>query len=191
MRALAICGSPRVGGNTQQLLVQVLDVLAGEGIAGELVHLGEKTVLPCKACGACARTKDGTCAIKTDDMHEILAKMLAADIIVVGSPVYFGSATPQIMALLDRTGYVSRQNNNPLSRKVGGALVVARRAGQNFTFAQLMYWFLINEMIVPGSSYWNIAFGLKPGDVADDAEGQRTVGRFAENLAWVAQKLQA
>lgn len=191
MRALAICGSPRREGNTELMLQRCLDTLEAEGVEVELVRLADKTVLPCKACGACAKTKDGTCATKNDDLHEIFGKMLAANIIVVGSPVYFGSATPQMMSLLDRAGYVSRVNGNLLSRKTGGAVVVARRAGQNFTFAQLLYWFMINDMIVPGSSYWNIAFGLKPGDAANDEEGIRTVTRFAENLAWTARKLYA
>ena len=126
----------------------------------------------------------------TDDFHPVFAKLIEADIVIVGSPVYFGSATPQIMALLDRAGFVSRANGNLFSRKIGGPVVVARRAGQNFTFAQLLFWFMINDMIVPGSSYWNIAFGRAAGDVNNDAEGLETVSRFAENLAWVAKKLQ-
>ncbi len=93
------------------------------------------------------------------------------------------------MSLLDRAGYVSMSNGRLLSRKVGGAIVVARRAGQNFTFAQLLYWFLINDMIVPGSSYWNIAFGREVGEVSNDEEGLATVDRFAENLAWVTGRL--
>jgi len=117
--------------------------------------------------------------------------MLDSDIIVVGSPVYFGSATPQLMALLDRAGYVSRKNGGLLSRKLGGAVVVARRAGQNFTFAQLLCWFMINDMIVPGSSYWNIAFGAGKGEAAEDQEGLATVTRFAENLAWLAHRVQS
>lgn len=116
--------------------------------------------------------------------------MKTADIIVVGSPVYFGSAVPEMMALLDRAGYVSRSNGNTyFSRKIGGPIVVARRAGHNFTLAQLLYWFMINDMVVPGSSYWNIAFGREVGEVENDEEGLATVDRFAENLAWLAEKL--
>jgi len=115
--------------------------------------------------------------------------MTEADIIVVGSPVYFGSATPEIMALLDRAGFVSKQSGGLLSRKIGGPIVVARRAGQNFTFAQLLMWFMINGLVVPGSSYWNIAFGRQVGEVENDEEGLATVDRFAEKLAWLAEKL--
>jgi len=191
MRALAISGSPRAEGNTELMLGKVLGVLRREGIEAELVSVSDKFVKPCVACGACAKNKDRACAIKDDDFHELLERMLAADIIVVGSPVYFGSATPQLMALLDRAGYVSRQNGNLFSRKIGGAIVVARRAGQNFTLAQLLYWFLINDMIVPGSSYWNIAFGAAKGQAEQDAEGVQTVTRFAENVAWLAKKVGA
>jgi multimeric flavodoxin WrbA len=119
----------------------------------------------------------------------MVERFIEADGILVGSPVYFGSATPQTMALLDRVGYVSRHNQNFLRRKVGAAVVVARRAGQNFTFAQLNYFFLISEMIVPGSTYWNIAFGREKGEVAADTEGIETVKRLAANMAWLMKKL--
>ena len=119
----------------------------------------------------------------------VLEKFQAADGILVGSPVYFGSATPQVMALLDRVGYVGRKHRQLLRRKVGAAIVVARRAGQNFTFAQLNYFFLVSEMIVPGSTYWNVAFGREKGEVANDAEGLETVTNLARNMAWLMKKL--
>lgn len=189
MKAIAICGSPRKGGNTQILLTRCLENLKRSGIDVELVSLLDKTVKPCVACGMCGQRKDGTCSIKDDDFHKIFDSMVKADIIIVGSPVYFGSATPQTMALLDRVGYVSRSSGNLLSRKIGGPIVVARRAGQNFTYAQLMYWFMINDMVVPGSSYWNVAFGRAAGEVEDDEEALNTIDRFSENLSWLASKL--
>ncbi len=189
MKAIAICGSPREGGNTQTLLATCLDVLQSEGIDVEFIPLRKHTVKGCIACTTCYKTKDKTCAIKDDDFHDIFQVMQQADIIVVGSPVYFGSATSQLIALLDRAGYVSRANGDLFSRKVGGPITVARRAGQNFTYAQLLFWFMINDMIVPGSTYWNVAIGKAPGDVKQDTEGIETVQRFAQNLAWVAKKL--
>jgi len=188
MNAVAVCGSPRKEGNTEILLRRCLEKLKAGGIHTELVPLADKEIKPCKACGKCGKTKDKTCGIKDDDFHPVFEKMQAADIIVLGSPVYFGSATPQLMALLDRAGYVSRANGNLFSRKLGGPITVARRAGQNFTYAQLLFWFMINDMIVPGSSYWNIAFGRAAGEVESDKEGLQTVERFAENLAWLAEK---
>ncbi|HEY3323740.1 MAG TPA: flavodoxin family protein [Planctomycetota bacterium] len=189
MKAIAICGSPRKEGNTEFLLKHCLDVLNKNNIETELVRLSGLAIKPCGACQGCSKSKDKTCSIKDDDFHIVFGKMLSADIIIVGSPVYFGSATPQIMSLLDRAGYVSRVNGNLLSRKLGGPVVVARRAGQNFTFAQLMFWFMISDMVVPGSSYWNIAFGRAVGEVESDKEGVETVERFAENLAWLAGKI--
>ena len=188
MKAIAICGSPRENGNTERLLRRCLQGLQAKGMDTELVALRDKNISPCGACGTCTKQKNGECAID-DDFADVFAAMRKADVIVVGSPVYFGSATPEIMALLDRAGYVSRANGNLLSRKIGGPVVVARRAGQNFTYAQLLYWYMISDMIVPGSTYWNIAFGRKEGEVEQDKEGLETVDRFAENLAWLAGKL--
>ncbi len=187
MKAIAICGSARVSGNTEVLLQQCLDKLESNGVDGELIRLAEQDVAGCLACNKCFKAKDGKCSGTDDDFGPIYEKMIAADIIVVGSPVYFGSATPEIMALLDRAGYVSRANDHMLSRKIGGPIVVARRAGQNFTYAQLMMWYMLNDMVVVGSTYWNIAFGMKRGEVTDDTEGVETIDRFAENLAWLCR----
>jgi multimeric flavodoxin WrbA len=189
MKALLINGSPRNGSNTGILLGRVAEVLGREGIACEIEELRGKTIHGCVGCGACRKRRDGTCPTHKDDFGPVLAKMIDADIIVTGSPVYFGSATPELMAVLDRAGYVSRGNGNLFSRKIGGPIAVARRAGHNFTYAQQMYWFTINDMIVAGSTYWNIGFGGAAGSVSEDEEGIKTVERFAENCAWLAQRL--
>jgi multimeric flavodoxin WrbA len=135
----------------------------------------------------CAKDKN-RCA-QEDDFMPVYEAMAAADGLLVGSPVYFGSATPNLMALLDRAGYVARMGDNPFYRKVGSPVVVARRAGVNFTYAQLQLWFVIMGMFVPGSTYWPIAYGLKPGEVAQDAEGMKTVDNLAENMAWLMKKI--
>ncbi len=190
MKIVAISGSPRKHGNTVHMLERCLEKITSQGPADvKLISLAGKTIEPCIACGKCRKTKDMTCAIKGDAFNEILAEIIKADCVILGSPVYFGSATPQLMALLDRAGYVSRGNWNLLARKIGGAMVVARRAGQNFTLAQLLMWFMINDMVVPGSSYWNVAFGSNPGEVNLDEEASRTIDRFAENLCWLGEKL--
>ncbi len=188
--ALAISGSPRRNGNTETLLRRCLDRLAAQGIAGELISLVGKTIHGCAACGGCRESKDSTCPGQSgDDFAAIFEAMLRADIIIVGSPVYFGSATPELMALLDRAGYVAGSNGKLFSRKIGGPLAVARRAGHNFTYAQLLMWYMINDMVVPGSTYWNVALAREPGAVAQDAEGLATIDRFADNLAWLATRL--
>ncbi len=188
MHAVAISGSPRKSGNTETLLQRCLDGLATKGITGDLISLRDKTIKGCRACAICSRNRDKQCNTKDDDFHPIFASMQKADIIVVGSPVYFGSATPEMMALLDRAGYVSRANGHLFSRKLGGPIAVARRAGHNFTYAQLMFWFTINDMVVPGSTYWNVGLAGLPGKIAEDEECLRTIDRFAENLAWLAEK---
>jgi multimeric flavodoxin WrbA len=188
MHAVAISGSPRKKSNTEVLLRRCLDGLAKSGITGELITLRDKTIKGCRACETCRRNKDKRCNTRDDDFHPVFEAMLKADIIVVGSPVYFGSATPEMMALLDRAGYVAKVNGDLFSRKLGGPVAVARRAGHNFTYAQLMFWFMINDMIVPGASYWNVALAREPGKVLEDKEALATVDRFAENLAWLAQK---
>src|ERR1035437_1179379 len=188
MYAVAISGSPRKQGNTETLLRRCLDGLAARGVPGELISLRDKTIKGCRACEICRRNKDKRCNTRDDDFHPVFEAMLKADIIVVGSPVYFGSAAPEMMALLDRAGYVAKANGALFSRKRGGPIAVARRAGHNFTYAQLLLWYMINDMIVPGSSYWNVALAREPGKVLEDTEALATVDRFAENLAWLGQR---
>jgi multimeric flavodoxin WrbA len=159
MRVLGISGSPRRGGNTNLLVNTALATLAAEGIETEFLSLADRPVQPCLACGGCFQSEGIRCVQDDPAFDGVLEMFAAADGILIGSPVYFGSATPQVMALLDRVGYVARRHPELLRRKVGAAIVVARRAGQNFTFAQLNFFFLIAEMIVPGSTYWNVAVG--------------------------------
>jgi multimeric flavodoxin WrbA len=182
MKVLAISGSPRRGGNTETLLRTALDVLGERGFETELISLAGKQIHGCTACMSCR--SEPRCIID-DDFDPIYRAMCGADGLIVGSPVYFGSAVPELMALLDRAGYVARQNGNLFARKVGGPITVARRIGQNFTLAQLLLWYMINGMVVPGSSYWNIAFGREKGEVLNDEEGILTIRNFAENIAWL------
>ncbi|MBN1911770.1 MAG: flavodoxin family protein [Pirellulales bacterium] len=189
MRVLGISGSPRKGGNTETLIRRALDALAGEGFETDFLSLAGRPVKPCTACGGCSKTKTAECVLDDPAFEGVIERFQAADGILVGSPVYFGSATPETMALLDRVGYVSRRHGNFLRRKVGAAIVVARRAGKNFTFAQLNYFFLLSEMIVPGSTYWNVGIGREKGDVEHDEEGLETIDNLAANMAWTMKKL--
>jgi multimeric flavodoxin WrbA len=189
MRALIVCGSPRPGGNTEQLLRVVSDRLTEKNVDTELVLLHDKLIKPCIACEKCKELKDRTCIEKDDDFHPILEKLIVSQAFIVGSPVYFGSATSQTTSFLHRAGYVARANDKFLAGKVGAPVVVARRAGHNFTYAQLLFFYTINDMIVPGSSYWNVALGRKKGEVMNDEEGLNTARHFAENVAGLLQKL--
>lgn len=189
MKVLGISGSPRPGGNTDTLIKLGLQVLEEQGIETDFLSLAGRPIKPCMACRGCASASTARCVMEDPAFEGVIERFMAADGFLIGSPVYFGSATPQTMALLDRVGYVARCKQNFLRRKVGAAIVVARRAGQNFTFAQLNYFFLINEMIVPGSTYWNVAFGLEKGKVQEDSEGLATVKNLAANMAWLMKKL--
>lgn len=189
MKVLGISGSPRRGGNTDLLIHRALELLAAEGLETDFLSLAERPIKPCMACQGCFRSETPQCTQLDPAFEGILERFAEADGILVGSPVYFGSATPQTMALLDRVGYVARRHGSLLRRKVGAGIVVARRAGQNFTLAQLNYFFLIAEMIVPGSTYWNIAFGREKGEVAQDSEGMQTITNLATNMAWLLKKL--
>lgn len=189
MKVLAISGSPRKTGNTMLMLKTVLHELQGAGIETELESLSGKMIKPCNACMSCKH--EPRCTIEDDDFAPLFEKSLQADGLILGSPVYFGSATPEIKAFIDRAGYIARNNKNPFRRKVGAPVVVARRAGRTFTYAQLMFFYTINEMILVGSSYWNVGIGRELGEVENDAEGMKTMRDLARNMAWVMKKLHA
>jgi multimeric flavodoxin WrbA len=185
MKALGIVGSPRKGGNTETLTAHCLKAIAEEGIETELVRLAGLNIQGCNGCFYCHQNEG--CSIK-DDMQLIYKKMVAADALIISSPVYYGSATSLVKALLERAGFMSI-GKKPFAGKVGGPLVVARRAGQNFTFAELLFWFHINGIVNPGSTYWNVAFGREKGEVEKDEEGMRTAWNFGKNVASVVKKL--
>jgi len=188
IRIVGIVGSPRIGGNTERLVTEALKATEGYGAETELLRLADKEIRPCDACLSCRKT--GECRVQ-DDFKPIFDKMVQSDGIILGTPVYFGSATPQIKALIDRAGYLSIAKGRVFENKAGGALVVARRAGHNFTFAQLLLFFLHQGMIVPGSTYWNIAFGREKGGVSKDEEGLQTARNFGKKLAWVIKKIKS
>ena len=189
MKVLGMSGSPRKGGNTDILINTALQQMAASGFETDFLSLAGREIHPCDGCGACAAVDKATCVLTDSGFEGIIERFMAADAVIVGSPVYFGSATPQTMAVLDRVGYVSRRHGNFLRRKVGAAVAVGRRAGQNFTFAQLNYFFLLSEMIVPGSTYWNVGTALNKGDIKADKEGLETIGNLTTNMAWLMKKL--
>jgi len=187
MKIVGIVGSPRKGGNAETLARLALEEVRKEGLDTELVSLAGKNIAPCDGCMACRET--GKCHIH-DDFEMIFNKMVEADGVILATPVYFGAATPQMASFISRC-FAYRRDKRLLENKVGGPLVVARRAGQNFAFAQLLFFFMISGMIVPGSTYWNIAFGREMGDVTKDEEGVETVKNFARKLAWLAKKVKS
>ena len=189
MKVIAFNGSSRKDGNTAILLKRVLQVLEAEGIETELIQLAGEPIRGCNACRTCYTTKNKRCIIEDDNVNAYIQKMHEADGIILGSPVYFSMMTPELKALIDRAGYVARANKDLFKRKVGAAVVAVRRAGAMSTFDAINHFFLISQMIVPGSSYWNIGIGLKKGDVEGDEEGMETMETLGRNMAWLLKKL--
>lgn len=190
MRVVAFNGSARRSGNTAILLEAVLEEVRAEGIATEVVPLAGKPLGGCIACYKCFENKNFRCAVEADEMNSYVQKMLDADGIILGSPTYFSDVTASMKALIERCGMVARANNDMLRYKVGAAVVAVRRAGATHVFSSINYFFLISQMIVPGSSYWNLAIGRNPGDVRDDSEGMQTMVNLGKNVAWLMKKLQ-
>jgi len=186
---VAFNGSPRKEGNTALLLRTVLAELEHAGIGTELVSLAGARLRGCTACGACIKNKNKRCIFDDDMLNDCIAKMIAADGILLGSPTHFADITPDIKALIDRAGYVTRANGMLLRRKVGAAVVAVRRAGAIHAFDSLNHFFTIAEMITVGSSYWNIGIGREIGEVEHDDEGIGTMRTLGRNMAWLLQKL--
>ena len=191
MKVLAINGSARKDGNTAMLVRHVFGELESEGIATELVQLAGETLRGCTACYRCSERKDQRCAVTGDCLNEVLEKMIAADGIILASPTYFSDVTAEMKALIDRAGYVARANGNLFCRKVGAAVVAVRRGGEIHAFDSINHFFLIEEMIVPGSVYWNMGIGRDIGDVESDEEGIETMKTLGRNMAWLLKKLHA
>jgi multimeric flavodoxin WrbA len=189
MKVVAFNGSARKDGNTAILVREVFRALEAGGIETELVQLAGKPVHGCTACYRCMKERNRRCAVEDDFVNDCIGKMEEAEGIILASPTYFADVTPGIKALVDRAGLVAIFNDAMFRRKVGAAVVAVRRAGAIHAFDTLNHFFFISQMVVPGSSYWNVGLGLDPGDVEKDEEGLRTMRVLGENMAWVMRKL--
>ncbi len=189
MKVLGVCGSARKNGNTLRLIEAVFEPLREAGHECETVELAGKTLQGCTACQACYREKDRQCHGRNDFGNELIEKMDAVDVIILGSPVYFADVSAEMKALIDRSGYVAKANDNMFRRKVGAAVVAVRRAGAIHAFDTMNHLFLIGEMIVVGSSYWNVGIGRGRGEVEADEEGMLTMRTLGENTAWLLERL--
>jgi multimeric flavodoxin WrbA len=190
MYALAVNGSPRKGGNTETLLKHVIETLDETGWDTELIQVGAKKIRGCAACFKCFKNKDLRCSVKNDIFNEVMEKMLKADALILGSPTYFTDVSAELKALLDRSGLVALANDRAFAGKIGAAVVAVRRAGATHVFDTINHMFLMSQMIVPGSTYWNLGIGLKKGDVMTDEEGLNNMRNLGETIAWLGRALQ-
>jgi multimeric flavodoxin WrbA len=190
MKVLGINCSPRKGGNTELLIYEVFKALEKEGIKTEFFQLGGKDVNGCVACMKCRKEKDGFCHKKNDVTNECIKRMLKADAFIIGSPVYNADITADAKAFLEVASFaLGAAEGKPLRHKVGAAVIAVRRGGAIHAFDSINHFFLINEMIVPGSSYWNMGIGREKGEVLKDEEGMKTMRVLGENMAWLMKKI--
>jgi len=189
MKVIGINGSPRKDGNTAILIQTVFDELTKQGIETELIQLSEKNIKGCKACWACHKNKNKQCVITDDFFNELFAKMVAADGIILGSPVYSAGVTSQMKALIDRASIVLAGNRGLFKHKVGASVVAARRGGAISAFDTLNNFLYSKEMLLVGSSYWNMVYGNAIGEVEQDQEGIENMRNLGQNMAWILKKI--
>jgi multimeric flavodoxin WrbA len=187
MKVVAINGSPNKEGNTRLLLEKVLAPLAKAGWDTEILQVGGRNIHGCRGCGVCMKRQDNQCGSGKDDFNGVFERMLAADAIILGSPTYFSDVTAEMKALIDRSGFVAMANGCAFAGKIGAAVVAVRRGGATHAFDSMNHLFFISQMIVPGSTYWNIGYGLEPGQVAGDAEALRNMVHLGQAIHWLGQ----
>lgn len=185
MNVVAFNGSPNAKGNTFHALGMVTEALEQEHIATEIIHVGNKAVRGCLACGQCIKKKNGQCVQTEDPVNEWIEKMKAADGILISSPVHFSAIGGAMKSFLDRAFYVTGVNNGMLRHKVGAAVVAVRRSGGVPTFNQLNNYLLYSEMLLPTANYWNVIHGTRPGEAVQDQEGVQIMRTLGRNMAWL------
>jgi multimeric flavodoxin WrbA len=185
MKVIAINGSPRATGNTFHALRMAGEQIEARGIDFEIIHIGNKAVRGCLACGKCRENRNEQCVITSDPLNEWIQKMKQADGIILGSPVYYSGIPGTMKSFLDRVFYVSGSNGNLFRHKVGAAMVALRRSGGSSTLDSLIHYLSYSEMILATSNYWNIIHGRTPGEVEQDAEGVQIIRLLGDNMAWL------
>ncbi|GAB6124772.1 flavodoxin family protein [Humidesulfovibrio idahonensis] len=191
MKVIAINGSPRKEGNTRLLLEKVLEPLAKAGWETEIIQIGGKNIHGCRACFKCWETQDKRCVFGKDAFNEVYAKVIDADAIILGSPTYFADVTAEMKAFIDRAGMVAMANGCLLAGKIGAAVVAVRRGGATHVFDTMNHLFSISQMIMPGSTYWNMGYGLEPGKVAEDDEALRNMNHLGKAVDWLGKAVKA
>ncbi|EFQ24309.1 NADPH-dependent FMN reductase [Aminomonas paucivorans DSM 12260] len=189
MKVLGINGSPREGGNTEILMRTVFGELEAAGVETELVRIGGRPFRGCVACRRCFENRDRRCVLEGDPLNELVAKMAEADGILLGSPVYYTDVTSEMKGFLDRAGLVSGANGGLFRHKAGAAVLAVRRGGATHAFDTLNHWLHMMQTYLVGASYWNMGYGMKPGDVAEDQEGMENMRVLGRNMAWLLERI--
>lgn len=189
MKVLGINGSARKDSNIERLMKYIFEELNKEGVKTELISFSNKIINPCRACWACHGRKN--CVFKNDDFSKIFEQMMKADGIILGSPVYMANISSSMQAFLERSAVVLDMNRETLSNKykVGASIASLRRGGGLNTVDTMNHFFLNQEMIVIGSTYWNMVYGQMPGDVESDQEGIENMRNIGQNMAYVLKNL--
>ena len=183
MKIFAVNGSVRVNGNTAYLLNCILNFFSEKNEETKLIQLGKENISGCLACGKCR--ENGICSISQDVVNNVFEEMKVADAIIIGSPVYYADITSNTKSLIERVGNLTRANNNILARKVGASVISVRRGGAIHSFNSINHLYLISQMIIAGSSYWNIGVG----NSENDTEGINTMQTLAKNIYWLVDKI--
>lgn len=178
-KVILLSGSPNPKGNTMQVLDECAKVIQNNGVEAEVISIAGMRIKD-------SMDVDGG---YNDGFEEIIEKIKKAEGLILASPVYWGTARAEMMTAIQRIAMASLKDNKFLSRKVGGPIAIARRGGHTSTLQEMLMFYLYNDMIVPGSTYWNIVFGRTPGEALKDEEGMGTVKRFSENVAFLVKKL--
>jgi len=189
MYAVAINGSPRKGGNTEILLKEVLGKLQDAGWETEFLKVGGTSIRGCIACQKCFENQDNECSVKKDIFNDIFSKMLNADAMILGSPTYFAAVSADLKALIERAGYVAYANGHAFSGKIGAAVVAVRRGGATHAYDTINHMFQMSRMILPGSTYWNMGYGLDKGEVLEDEEGLANMRHLGKCIDWLGKSI--
>jgi multimeric flavodoxin WrbA len=185
MKVIAINGSPNQEGNTFHALMGVGASLQANGIDFEIIHVGNKAVRGCLACGTCGKTRDEKCTISTDPVNQWIQEIKNADGLILASPVYYAGIAGTMKCFLDRAFFVAGSNGGLFRQKVSAAVVAVRRTGGSSTFDSLNHYLTYSESILATSNYWNITHGRAPGEVLQDGEGVQIMDVLGRNMAWL------
>lgn len=190
MKVLAFNGSPRAHGNTREAIGIMAGELEKNGIEVEVIQVGNKKIRGCLGCMWCVKAQNERCVIEEDEVNEYIQKMKEADGIILSSPVYYSGVAGTMKSFLDRAFFVIGVNGNFLRHKVGTSLAAVRRSGGIPTIDNLDRYINYSEMFVPTSNYWNVAHGLKPGEVSQDDEGVQIIRVLGKNMAWLMKAVE-